>query len=141
MQATSTFSTAHTSAADSTQAVEQFLVHLNHPHKDLIVAVRSALLSADAAIAEGIKWHAPSFRTVEYFATLQLRAKTGIAVVLHRGAKVRALPPGGLVIDDPAQWLRWPAADRAVLTVRDLAHLAAERATFQAVIRQWIGLL
>jgi hypothetical protein len=48
---------------------------------------RQIILDADASIAEGIKWNAPSFYTSEYFATIQLRAKDGVQVILHLGAK------------------------------------------------------
>jgi hypothetical protein len=40
----------------------------------------------------GTKWNAPSFRTTEFFATLNLRAKDGVDrvwLVLHLGAKVK----------------------------------------------------
>jgi hypothetical protein len=62
------------------------------------------------ATAEGIKWNAPSFRTVEYFATVKLREKKGIGVILHLGARARDLGPDGIVIDDPATLLEWLAS-------------------------------
>jgi hypothetical protein len=64
---------SHTTAADTTSAVDEFMRTLDHPFKKAIEAIRSSMLAADRAIAEGIKWNAPSFRTSEYFATTNLR--------------------------------------------------------------------
>ena len=74
------------------QDVESFLAALNHPMKPEILAVRQTILGADPSITEGIKWNAPSFRTTEWFATFHLRAKVGLQVILHLGAKARSSP-------------------------------------------------
>ena len=55
-------------SAPAADDVAAFLAALVHPRKAEILALRKVLLDADAGIAEGIKWNAPSFRTVEYFA-------------------------------------------------------------------------
>jgi Domain of unknown function (DU1801) len=65
---------------------------LDHPSKQLIEAIRKSLLNADRSIDEGIKWNSPSFRTTEHFATMNLREKKGVGLILHRGAKKRDLP-------------------------------------------------
>ena len=77
------------------QEVEAFLEKLDHPRKPEIEALRRIILGAHASVHEGIKWNAPSFRTTEYFATFHLRAKDGVALIFHRGAKKRAVPPRG----------------------------------------------
>lgn len=118
--------------------VDAFLAALDHPHKRDIEAVRKIVLGCDPSIADGIKWNAPSFRTTEWFATTHLRAKVGIGVILHLGAKARDLPPGGMAIDDPTALLQWLGKDRAMVTFRDAKDLAAKRSAFEAVVRQWI---
>lgn len=130
---------AHNKAADTTQAVDAFMAQLDHPHKPAIEAVRAIMLGVDRSIAEGIKWNAPSFRTTEYFATTHLRAKAGIGVILHLGAKVRDLPAGGVAIDDPRRLLQWLGKDRAAVEFAGLHELADKRAAFEAVLRQWIA--
>jgi hypothetical protein len=130
---------AHTGPADSTQAVDDFMQHLEHPFKADIQTLRETILGADPTIAEGIKWNAPSFRTGEYFATTHLRAKGGVGLVLHLGAKVRDLAPGAVRIDDPLQLLQWLATDRAMIVFNDVLPLAKHRAALAAIIRQWIG--
>jgi hypothetical protein len=85
--------------------VDSFMAQLEHPHKPAIEATRQVVRGADPAIVEGIKWNAPSFRTTGYFATTHLRAKQGVGLILHLGAKVRDV--SDFSIDDPAGLLTW----------------------------------
>ena len=124
--------------ASAPEDVETFLASLEHPFKKEILAVRQIILSADPGIAEGIKWNAPSFRTSEYFATFHLRAKDGVQVILHLGAKKRDSSTTGIAIADPESLLAWLAKDRASATFRDLKDIEARRAAFANLIRQWI---
>ena len=124
--------------ADTTQAVDDFMAKLDHPHKRDIEALRKLVLAVDPSIQEGVKWNAPSFRTTGYFATTNLRAKAGIGVILHLGAKARALPRGGLAIDDPEGLLKWLGQDRAMVELGAGQELANKTSAFQAVLRQWI---
>jgi hypothetical protein len=126
-------------AADSSEAVDAFMSTLDHPCKPEIEALRKIIRGAHPSIAEGIKWNAPSFRTTEYFATTHLRAKTGIGVILHLGAKARALPAGGLPIQDPEKLLQWLAKDRAMVTFSDVKDVRARKAALEAIVRQWIS--
>ena len=129
---------AHDTVHDTTPAVDAFIDRLQHPAKTLVVQLRAAVRAADPAIAEGVKWNAPSFRTGEYFATMNLRAKVGIALVLHFGAKVRQVAAGPDSIDDPTRLLKWLAADRALVEFNSEADLQAKQGALQAVLRQWI---
>ena len=127
------------SAADP--GVTAYTAALDHPLKPALEAVRQAILGADPAIAEGIKWNMPSFRTVEYFATTNLTGKTGLRLILHTGAKVKASAATGLDVDDPSGLLEWLAKDRALARFDDVADVKAKRAALQAIIRAWIKLL
>ncbi|MES2306303.1 MAG: DUF1801 domain-containing protein [Gemmatimonadota bacterium] len=119
-----------------TPAVTDFLAELKHRNTPAFDLVRTIMLGVDSSIAEGIKWNAPSFRTSEWFATINVRASQGIQIVLHLGAKVHE---GAIVrIADPEKLLKWLAKDRALLTVRDLDDLTARRAAVEGVIREWI---
>lgn len=118
--------------------VEDFLASLDRKSKQEVLAIREIILAADSTIAEGIKWNVPSFRTSEYFATMNLRVKTGIAVILHFGAKKREIPATGVAIADPESLLVWLAKDRAMVTFRDLSDIAARRSAFTSLIREWI---
>lgn len=116
--------------------VDAFMQALDHPHKAAIEALRGIVLRADPAIREGIKWNAPSFRTGEWFATTHLRAKSGIALILHLGAKVRSAPAPA--IDDPAHLLEWLGKDRARIVFADAAAVEAGRPALGQILRQWI---
>jgi len=129
----------HATVADTSAAVDALMARLEHPHKTGIEALRRAILAADPAIAEGVKWNAPSFRTHEYFATFHLRAKRDIALILHLGAKARELPEGGLGIDDPDRLLAWRGRDRAQVAFADAADARARIPALQPRLRQWIA--
>jgi hypothetical protein len=125
-------------AAAAPESVEAFLASLEHPLKREILALREIILGADKAVEEGIKWNAPSFRTSEYFATFHLRAKEGVQIILHLGAKKRDSSASGVVIADPQSLLTWLDKDRASAKFRDRKEIDAKRAAFADVIRQWI---
>ena len=116
--------------------VDSFIAELEHPHKPAIEAIRRVVCGADPAIAEGIKWNAPSFRTAGYFATTHLRAKQGVGLILHLGAKVRDLP--GVTIDDPDGLLTWLARDRAIVTFANGDEVRNRKAALEHIVRQWI---
>ena len=124
--------------ASAPESVEDFLAALEHPFKREILTLRQLILGADPRISEGIKWNAPSFRTEEYFATFHLRAKEGVQVILHLGAKKRDDLASGIDIPDPESLLEWLAKDRASVRFRDMKDIDAKGAAFASVIRQWI---
>ncbi len=120
------------------ESVETYLASLDHPEKGAILDLRRVVLGADPSIAEGIKWNTLSFRTSEYFATLHLRAKAGIGLVMHFGARKRDISTTGVAIDDPDELLQWLAKDRAMVTFRDADGVAARATAFTAILHQWI---
>lgn len=121
--------------AKAVETVDALLDRMDHPRRVEIDAVRKAILSADKSISEGVKWNAPSFRTTEWFATVNLRGKEGMQVILHFGAKARAGHKRP-VIEDPNRLLRWLGDDRAMATLIDKA---ADRKALAAIVRQWIA--
>ncbi|GAB3339246.1 DUF1801 domain-containing protein [Marilutibacter aestuarii] len=116
--------------------VAAFLRDLDHPRKDVVLALRGLVLDANPAIGEAIKWNAPSFHTREHFATMHLRSPHAVQLVLHMGAKKRQMPENA--IDDPAGLLAWRGADRAIVALPDLAALEGDRGALTAIIQQWI---
>ena len=131
--------TRHATSADTSVAVDAFIAALDDPRKPMLQTLRDAILAVDPAIAEGIKWNAPSFRKQEYFATFNLRGKQGLMLILHLGAKARTLPAGGLDIDDPQRLLTWLGKDRAQVVFADAEALDARIPALQVILRQWIG--
>lgn len=121
-------------AANPADDVDGLLDGLKHPQRKEIDAIRKVIGGADKSISEGVKWNAPSFRTTEWFATVNLRSKDDLQVVLHLGAKKRAGQKRP-VIADPNGLLKWLANDRAMATVGDTP---ADRKALAAIVRQWI---
>ena len=130
--------TAHKSKADTAQAVDVLLSSLKHPATAEIQMLRAIVCEVSPSIQEGVKWNAPSFRVDEYFATINLREKQGVGVVLHFGAKVRDVAAGRESIADPDRLLKWLAKDRATVSFSGKDDIAARKPAFQAVLRQWI---
>ncbi len=129
---------AHTTPADTTKAVDDFMRTLDHPFKMEIERIRQIILGAHSTVAEGIKWNGPSFRTTEYFATVNLRARGGLGVILHLGAKVRDTATTGVPVEDPNSLLQWLAKDRATVMFTDAKDIEAKKAAFENVLRQWL---
>ena len=129
-------SVTRSTTADTSAAVDDFMVRLAHPHKDAIQALRRIVLGIDSSIQEGVKWNAPIFRTHEYFATTHLRAKNGIGLVLHLGAKARG--DQAIQIDDADRLLAWLADDRAMLSFGGVEDLRAKAGALRDLVRQWL---
>lgn len=118
--------------------VDDLLAALEQPQKSDIMALRKVILSADPSISDGVKWNAPSFCTTEYFATINLRAKAGVEVILHFGAKKNRISDTGVDISDPDKLLVWLARDRARVTFNDSADLRKKQSDFATLLREWI---
>ncbi len=121
----------------SDPTVDDFMRELKHPLKKVVEIVRQLILGVSPAIQEGIKWNAPSFRTTDYFATLNLRDGR-VWLILHTGAKVKASATKGLKIADPRGLLKWLAKDRCVVMFDDGQDFEVKRKALQSIIRQWI---
>lgn len=121
--------------------VEEFLKRLDHPLKREIISVRQLILNVDPSISEGIKWNAPSFRTTEYFATVNLRSTDTLQLILHLGAKARKDIKSQPSIDDPEDLLRWLAKDRCMATIGAKKVFTANCKAIANIVRQWIRLV
>ena len=127
------------SSSQTDPAVTAFLRELDHPLKQEIEAVRKIILGVSPEIREGIKWNAPSFRTTDYFATLNNpRARDRVMLILHKGAKVKDNTTKEMQIADPAGLIKWLAKDRCLVTLGDRTDIQAKRSALEAIIREWI---
>jgi uncharacterized protein YdhG (YjbR/CyaY superfamily) len=126
-------------ATRSDPAVAAFLRELDHPRKKQLEALRKLILGVSPRISEGIKWNSPSFRTTEYFATVNTHGKDSLRLILHTGAKVRDTAVKGLKVADPSGVLKWLAKDRALVSIGDDKDLKAKSAALKAILRAWIA--
>lgn len=121
-------------------AVNELLDANAHPLRKEIDRLRELILACDARIVEGVKWNAASFRTDDWFATLNgPRHVKEPMVILHAGAKAK-----GIVlkdhIADPSGLLKWLGNDRAQIVLKDSAAIQANTTALQDIVKQWIRL-
>ena len=93
--------------------IDAFMAALDHPLKGDIEWVRKIVLAASPAVSDGVKWNSLSFRKSDWFATVHLRSREGVQLILHTGAKVKDNPK--MKIPDPSGLIRWLAKDRCLL--------------------------
>jgi len=122
-------------------SLADFMHDLEHPLKPEIEAVRAIIRGSDAAIKEGIKWNAPSFHYKEWFATVNLRKRDAVQIILHLGAKTRDDIEGRITIEDPCQLLQWHGKDRASVTFTDMQAIANNVSAFRSILSQWLNFL
>jgi hypothetical protein len=113
-----------------------FMAALDHPLKKDIETVRRLILGVSPTIRDGVKWNSLSFRNSEWFATVNLRSKDVVQLVLHTGAKAKDNPE--LKIPDKNGLLLWLAKDRALVTLGSGKTLKANTAAFEAIAKAWI---
>ena len=118
--------------------VEQYLTELQHPLKEGVLRLRTAILASNPAITEHVKWNAPSFcYGGQDRVTFRLQPRGRLQLIFHRGAKVRA-DTAGFVFDDPSGLMAWPAPDRAVIDFPDLGAVTTNQAQVIALVGRWV---
>ena len=122
----------------SDSSINDFIKELIHPLKSVIEAVRKLILGVRTDIQEGIKWNSPSFRTTEWFATMNLR-NDRIWLILHTGAKVNSNAKTGMNIDDPSRILDWLAKDRGVVKMESMKDFQAKKKDLGKLIHAWVA--
>jgi hypothetical protein len=122
---------------DDTHSVNAYMESLEHPLKPVVETIRRTILEADQRITEGIKWNSPSFYCYGWFAAVNIRAKNGVQVVLHHGAKIRNDTALSSTIDDASHLLMWPSKDRAVLSFVSIEDFQSKHEAFEKIIKQW----
>lgn len=117
--------------------VDGFFAALEHPLKKEYDALRKAVLGADKRISEGVKWNSVSFKTSDYFATINLRSADAVQLVMHRGAKSKS-GEKAMDIADPKGLLKWLSSDRALLTLGAGPAFGANLPALKKIVAAWI---
>jgi hypothetical protein len=112
-----------------------------HPLRKEIDLLRTIILASHGSISEGVKWNAASFRTTEWFATLngpkQIKEPM---IILHAGAKAKGHTLKGR-IPDPDGLLNWLGNDRAQILLKDHRTIQAKRKALGSIIHTWVEIL
>ena len=129
------------SRAAADPGVAAFLRELKHPRKPELEALRKLILGVSPTIVEGLKWNTLSFRTTDWFATVDVHARDRLRLILHTGAKGKGSAKTGLKIADPEGLLEWRGRDRCLVSVKDAKDLRAQSAALRVIVRAWIAQL
>jgi hypothetical protein len=117
--------------------VDAYMEELVHPQKAAIQELRTFVLSVDPRIRERVKWRAPSFYLADDFATMRIHPAPILQLVLHAGSKKHTLRKS-FTVPDPQGLLKWPAADRCVLTFASPGDIGRLKAPLKAILLAWI---
>jgi hypothetical protein len=110
--------------------VDRWFGATEHPKKDLMQAVRKAILEADARVTETMKWKSPTFMFNGNIASINPQAKSHVSLMFHTGASI----PG----DFPS--LQGGGGTARYMRFEDEADCKAKSAELQAVVRAWCEL-
>ena len=112
-----------------------------HPLRKEIDMLRMIILSTDKSIVEGVKWNAASFRTTEWFATLNgPRQIKEPMLILHAGAKAN-----GLILKDrfpdPNGMIKWLGSDRGQIIFKGMVDIKTRQSALKAIVSAWLKLI
>ena len=81
-----------------------------------------------------MKWNSPSYRTTEWFATINTHGPRSLRLILHAGAKKGAT----MTVPDPKGLLKWLGPDRALVEFESLDDLETKAAALKVLVKVWI---
>ncbi len=109
--------------------VDQWFADYDNPMKEVVQAVRDAILAVDPRMDECIKWKAPTFTFAGNLASFFPKSKKHASLMFHQGAKIPGNHPrleGG---GDTSRMMKFGS-------VQDVA---AAREELAAVVNAWIA--
>ncbi len=109
------------------QEVDDWLAAYDNPQKELVAAIRDAILAADDRVTECIKWQAPTFVYKGNIASFFPKAKKHASLMFHKGASI----PGDFAA------LEGDAAEARSMKIADADDLEAKRNDLVGVIKAW----
>ncbi len=127
-----------------TAEVNAFMQKLDHPMKDVLQALREAILAADTEVGEHIKWNAPSFLYTGEMAPFNPKEYKRYIIVSNffKQDCIRLVFPSGAKLNDTSGILEGDYADgRRIACFFSLADVEARRSELQQLIKTWVSLL
>ena len=124
------------------EQVTELIAATGHPLKDVVQALREAILEISTEIGEQVKWNSPSFYYTSEMAPFDAKEYKRDIIVLHLRKKDRVLLifPTGATINDTSGLLEGNYTDgRRMVTLTGMAELEAKKEALQQVIRQWLS--
>ncbi len=128
----------------NTPEVNEFMQKLDHSMKDVLQALREAILAADTVVGEHIKWNAPSFLYTGEMAPFNPKEYKRYIIVSNffKQDCIRLVFPSGAKVNDTSGMLQGDYADgRRIAHFFSLEDVEARKPALQAFIKNWISLL
>jgi len=107
--------------------VDAWMAVYDNPMKDVVQAIREAILAADPRIEETIKWKAPTFTYKGNMASFFPKSKAHASLMFHKGAEI----PGDFPI------LEGDGKETRTMKIRGLDDLRQNRGQIEAIARAW----
>lgn len=116
--------------------VNEWMLKLEHPFKTEMEAVRKIVMNANSAIAERIKWAAPSFFCI---AGLD---KTGMATFNHRQQKyVHLVFHNGIILNDRSGLLQGDYKDRRMAYFYSMEDIESKKKELVRAVNAWVEII
>lgn len=107
--------------------VDAWLEKYDNPMKEVVIAVREAILKADARMTETIKWQAPTFVYKGNLASFFPKSKAHASLMFHKGALFEGRFPN----------LEGDGKEARTMKFADLDDLAAKQNELAAIVTAW----
>lgn len=130
---------ATTTASSNSPAVDAYMSSLTHPLKDVVVALRAAVLSAHTSIGEEIKWNAPAFfytGPMAPFSAKEFRRHLAVCNLPPRKDCIRLVFLRAGTVADPSGLLEGSYPDgRRIATFQSVADVKAGKKALVAILQ------
>ncbi len=135
---------AKTKKLSNEDAVAAYMNALQHPLKDVVEALRNAILVTDTAIGEQVKWN-----SLAYYYTGEMKPsdpkeyKRDIVVFnLHKKDFILLVFPTGATINDTTGLLEGNFPDgRKIAKFATVGEVESKEKSLQIVIQEWLKLI
>ena len=111
----------------TSKEVDAWMKATQHPLKDVIEAVRRAILAADKRVGECMKWKSPTFTYEGNIASINPNTKKKVSLMFHRGAKIPGNHPRLVGGGSTVRYMYFESK----------ADVKAQTKDLRAVIRAW----
>ncbi len=127
-------------AAENTELVTGYIQKLDYPQREIVEALRLAILSTDDRIAEEIKWNAPSFYYTGDMKPFDPKEYRRHIIVMNLHKRILLVFPSGAKIDNTNGLLTGNYTDgRRLVEVETMDDIKDIIPALQTAIKDWLS--
>jgi hypothetical protein len=108
--------------------VDRWFKDYDNPMKDVVQAVREAILGADPKVEETIKWKAPTFMYKGNLASFYPKSKQHASLMFHTGAQIPGSFPSLEGTGDVSR----------VMKFESLADVRKKKKELRDIVKAWV---